>query len=154
MAVGNQMVPLSMVRESPHQKDIDLNKFTTGELCLYGRELVNELNVKWVSFFIFGWKSLIFYFQNLSSLVNAQKSDGTEDVESGRESQRVGRSLSVQFGENEWDTVGNFRSFCSLNHDFQSKNDISDWKISKNPEIWKFLRWKWRFRWIFDNFTH
>ncbi|EFP06266.1 CRE-MDT-30 protein [Caenorhabditis remanei] len=46
MAVGNQMVPLSMVRESPHQKDIDLNKFTTGELCLYGRELVNELNVK------------------------------------------------------------------------------------------------------------
>ncbi|EGT48870.1 CBN-MDT-30 protein [Caenorhabditis brenneri] len=42
---ANQTIPL-IARESPHQKEVDLNSFSTGELCQYGRELVNELNSK------------------------------------------------------------------------------------------------------------
>lgn len=45
MMMANQMMPME-IRDSPHQKDVDLEKFTTGELCQYGRELVNELNYR------------------------------------------------------------------------------------------------------------
>lgn len=45
LVFNNQTIPL-IARESPHQKDVDLTLFTTGELCQYGRELVNELNLK------------------------------------------------------------------------------------------------------------
>ncbi|UMM25896.1 hypothetical protein L5515_005523 [Caenorhabditis briggsae] len=37
---------LTIPRESPRHKETDLNKLTTGELCQYGRDLVNELNYK------------------------------------------------------------------------------------------------------------
>lgn len=43
----NQIImPLSAFRISPHHKETELHKLTTGELCLYGRELINELNNK------------------------------------------------------------------------------------------------------------
>ncbi|CCD63450.1 Glutamine/asparagine-rich protein mdt-30 [Caenorhabditis elegans] len=43
--MAQQTEPQSHIRESP-QKETNLEKYSTGELCLYGRELVNDLNVK------------------------------------------------------------------------------------------------------------